>query len=92
MPKRERFGLFAKIESNFLNLLETIIIVALENKNNKLPLLDNARIDAEVLKHMIRTAYDIGIIESQNYLNLANQIIEISKMINGWRNYLSPNK
>lgn len=88
LSKRDRFGIYAKIENTFLNLLEFIITAALEIKFNKLNLLNSARIKTEVLKRLFRTAYQLNIITDKKYLKFELDLQEISKMINGWIRYL----
>ncbi len=56
---------------------------------NKIRVLEITRIKNEVLKHTIRTEYEFKIINEKEYLRLAGQIVEISRMINGWIRYLT---
>jgi len=45
------------------------------------------RLKAEVLKNLIRTEHELGVIKEKTYLYLSEQLIEISKQINGWITY-----
>ena len=71
-----------------LELTELILTASLENKNNKLPSLNSARIKIEVLKRLFRIANEINIIENKTYLNFELDLQELSKMTNGWIKYL----
>jgi len=88
IPKRDRFGIFLKIEGVFWEILELVVSAALESKTNKLPLLSKARIKVEVLKRLFRATYELNIIRDEKFLKFQSTLQEISKMINGWINYL----
>jgi len=60
----------------------------LEPKNNKLPILNSARIKIEVLKRLIRIIQELNIIEKKKYIELELDLQEISKMVTGWIKYL----
>jgi len=89
IPKRDRFGLHANIESVCLNILELIITAALEARENKKQILNTARIKIEVLKRLIRAENELNIIPAKTYLELELQLQEVSKMTNGWIKYLA---
>jgi len=88
ISKRDRLGIFSKIESICLALAELIISASFENRNSKMPLLCKARIKIEVLKRLIRMTPDLNIIQIQKYVELESELQEISKMTNGWIKYL----
>lgn len=88
IPKRDRFGIFLKIENVCLELFENTIAATFQQKYLKEGFLKNARTKIEVLKHLIRTSYELRIIRDEKYFQISSEIIEISKMINGWIKYL----
>ncbi len=92
VPKRDRFGIFAKIETVSLMLVELVITATFESKNQKLPSLNTARIKIELLKRLLRIANELNIIEQKKYIYLESQLQEISKMTNGWIKYLEQNQ
>lgn len=71
-----------------MDLAELILTASFETKNNKLPLLNLARIKIEVLKRLFRLTKEINIVENKIYINLETDLQEISKMTNGWIKYL----
>ena len=89
IPKRDHFGIHQKIENITLDLLELIISAALQDKNSKLMPLNSARIKIEILKRLIRISNNLKIIENKKYIQIENDLIEISKMISGWIKYLN---
>ena len=88
VPKKDRFGLFLKIENITQESVELCVTAALETKLDKLQSLSAARTKVELLKRFIRMAYELKIIEERKYLDFESDLQEISKMINGWIKYL----
>jgi len=88
IPKKDRFGVYLKIENNCLDVLELLIFASFEVKIKKLSKLNSSRIKIEVLKRLIRLIYELNIIERKKYIDLEKDLQEISKMVNGWIKYL----
>ena len=88
IPKKDRFGIYLKIENVCLEIIPLIVTAALESKNNKLLILNSTRIKIEVLKRLIRITNELNIIEKKKYIDLESDLQEISKMIAGWIKYL----
>lgn len=88
VSKRDKLGIYAEIERKVLNTFSLIISAVYKNKTEKYPVLEQARIQIELTKQLIRTAYEIKSLEERNYLRFAGMLQEISKMTNGWIKYL----
>ena len=88
IPKKDRFGIYLKIENICLEIISLIITSALESKNNKLPILNSTRIKIEVLKRLIRITQELNIIEKKKYIDLESDLQKISRMVAGWIKYL----
>ena len=88
LPKKDRFGIWLKIENICLEIINLIIAASFEAKTNKSSLLKSSRIKIEILKRLLRVTYELNIIENKKYLNLELDLQEISKMTNGWIKYL----
>jgi len=88
IPKKDKFGIWLKIESICLDTVNLIITASLEFRTNKLPILNSVRIKIETLKRLIRICEDLNIIENKYYINIEFDLCEISKMANGWIKYL----
>jgi len=69
--------------------LSLAIEAAFQNKCYKKETLEKLRIKNSVLQNLLRTENELKIIEDKTYLRIAEQIMEISKMNNGWINYLT---
>ena len=88
IPKKDRFGIYLKIENFCLDIVSLVITAALESKNDKFNTLNSARIKIETLKRLIRITQELKIIENKKYIILESNLQEISKMLNGWIKYL----
>ena len=89
LSKRDKLGIYSKIENICLETIQLVITASLESKPSKLPTLNSARIKIELLKKLIRTSNELDIISNDKYLELESDLQEISKMTNGWIKYLT---
>mgnify|MGYP001562791446 FL=1 len=71
--------------------MSDIVCAAFTPKTQKLPLLERVRVSLEILKHLVRTEYELRIIDEKTYLRIAELVIETSKMANNWIKYLVTN-
>lgn len=83
-PKEEKFSLGVKIEITILETLGYIISASYKSKYNKMELLTKASDTNDLLKILVRLAYETGSLNKQKYLSLEEKLIETGKMIGGW--------
>ncbi len=88
LTKRDKLGIHSEIENIALLTLRDIIGASLSSKVQKQATLERARTSLEVLKHLVRTEYELKIIDQKTYLRIEGQVIETSKQLNGWLKYL----
>lgn len=72
-----------------IEILSIAIETAFRPKNMKTGILETLRIKTNVLKNLVRTEYEIKIIDMKTYLRISEQLVEISKMTNGWINFVN---
>lgn len=89
LPKRDKLGLHAKTESISLEMLRSSISAAFESKENKAAHIKTLRIQTEISKHLLRSEFNLGIINEKYYIELQARLQEISKMANGWLKFLN---
>lgn len=87
--KRERFGIYLKIENICLEILSLVIEASFLPKSDKRKPLEKVRIKVEILKQLIRLCQEQDIIEEKKYFSLQEKLQEISKMIAGWIKYVT---
>lgn len=84
-PKKSRYTLGDKIDTRFLNVLELISIATYQNKDEKLHTLDRATMGVDVLKFLLRVAWELHILDDKKYTKLSEEIQEIGRQIGGWK-------
>ena len=87
IPKRDKLGLHAKVEDSCIEMLNLGIKASLETKVEKQEAIRKIRINAETLKYLIRTEFELKIIKEMQYLTLQEKLQEISKEAVGWERY-----
>jgi len=92
VSKRERFGLYARIEAAALECWTLSIEAALTEKSTKDAVLKKLRIAINVTKQLIRVAQELQIINDKNYFILQEKLVEASKMAHGWLAYMERNE
>ena len=88
LPKREKLGIHAEIERIMIDTIADIVRASLAPRVRKTDSLEKARVSIEVLKHLIRTEYELKVIEQKAYIRIESLLVEASKMTNGWIKYL----
>lgn len=87
-PKRERYNLGTRLENTCLLLMEHIVTAEQTLSVVKDKSLLEAHIKTEILKLLFRASVEQKLIRETNYFALSSEVIEIGKMITGWRRSL----
>lgn len=91
LAKRDRYGIYLKIESICLDALGLSIEAALLSRQRKTVTLEMLKIKIELLKQLVRIAHEMRIIEQRRYIALSADLVEASKMVSGWLKYINAN-
>lgn len=83
-PKLERYTLGQKIENTTLEILELTLQAAYLPKYRKIETIRKAGDKTDLLKYLLRLAYNAGAMNLKKYLLLEEKAIEIGKMFGGW--------
>jgi len=83
-PKQEKYSLGQKIENTILEILEFTLQAAYLPKYRKVDFIRKASDKADLLKFLIRLAYETKSINLKRYVILEGKILEIGKMLGGW--------
>lgn len=92
LPKGDKLGIHKEIENKTITVFSLVISAVYANKNKKVEILENLRVELEVLKQLIRAEYEIHILPEKSYILISEKIVEASKMTNGWLKYLTTQK
>jgi len=88
IPKKDRFGIFSRLENSCIDCLKKSIQAALTKRTDKYKLVGELRIEIGIMKQFVRLVYEINIIEFKHYREIQEKLQEISKMATGWWRYL----
>lgn len=87
-PKHEKYTLGQKIENTIIEALELTLSASYTVNVYKKDMLRKANNKIDLLKYLVRLAQETESVKLKNYLALEQAILEIGKMIGGWRRCL----
>ncbi|MEE9302765.1 MAG: diversity-generating retroelement protein Avd [Thiotrichaceae bacterium] len=82
LPRSRRFTLGEKIEIRLLELLELLIEAAYSR--NKIPLLQQANLKIDLIRHLWRLGYSLQSISIKPYEIGTKQLVELGMQTGGW--------
>lgn len=84
-PKTSRYTLGAKIDTVFIELLETLFRAS--HQKEKYILIVEANIKLDILKFLIRMSWEIKSLDNKKYIMLSKRLEEVGLMLGGWKKY-----
>lgn len=87
LPRLSRYTLGERIDSLFGDLLELTLKAGYSPKENKLAIINQAAIKLDALKFFLQIAWEMKVIDTKKYSRLAEPLVEIGKMLGGWRKH-----
>lgn len=84
-PKKARYTLGDKIDARFLNVLELVSIATYQGPVEKISTLDRATMGVDVLKFLLRVAWELHILDEKKYATLSDGVQEVGRQIGGWK-------
>lgn len=93
-PKKQRFVLGQQIENSAVQCLRLIVEANnVRSAQVTLAKLDDLNVELEVLRSLLRIAYEMHFIKTNSLAYIIGQIDEVGKMRGGWaKRYLSSSK
>lgn len=89
MPKKDKYSIGLKIDKGTLDLLELIITAgSIKGSDEKINMLTISSSKLDLLKLLVRLAYDIKAIDKKKYLSLEEGFQEIGRMLGGWLKFV----
>jgi len=83
-PKNQKFTLGNRLQNQLSDLLELYIQAYYAPTAEKKPLLTQANVQLEIIRHYFRLAYELGLYHSLRYQDFADRLHEIGRMTGGW--------
>ena len=83
-PRKDRYALGQKCETELIEILEAVILASSLSKQEKLPILKRASSRVDILRVLFQLGRDLKIIENKKYQTLESLSQEIGRMFGGW--------
>jgi hypothetical protein len=87
-PKHHRFSLGTRIEARAYAVLEQLVRAAYAERIRKAPLLDDANVALELLRHEFRIAFSQRLVSTGQVEHATRLIDEVGRQVGGWRRSL----
>ena len=84
VPRLDRYTVWQKSENLLLDVLEDIIRASQTSKDEKLPILEHASVQLNLLRVFLRLAQDVSALDMKKYIALETALDEIGRMLGGW--------
>jgi hypothetical protein len=88
IPKIHRYSLGTKIDSLFIELIESLVTATFLSKGEKLPFIRIGIRKLDTLNILILILFETKSIDTKKYIVLAEKTNEIGKMLGGWHGQL----
>jgi len=88
-PKDLRYTLGGKIDSLFIDIIESIFMASRLIREQKLPYLQRASLKLDTLKFFLQITWENKVLDNKKYIAISNHLTEIGRMIGGWQKQIS---
>ena len=85
IPRTERFGLGARIDNAFLDLLTALRRASFSEPKHKLPMLEISVVKIDDIKFFIQLLWENHLISNEQFIFFGNELEMIGKNVGGWR-------
>ena len=84
LPKDQRYSLGQRIDSLFIEAIESVAIAAFLSQTEKPPYVRLAIRKVDTLKILLMILWETKSIDDKKYIVLSEHLNEIGKMLGGW--------
>ncbi len=84
-PKKSRYTLGDKIDIRFLQILELLYTASYQKQVEKLPTLERALTGIDILKFLLRVAWELHSLDNKKYEVLSSELDKAGRQVGGWR-------
>ncbi len=88
LPKINRYSLGAKIDTLFIDLIESLAVATFLSKEEKLPFIRIGMRKLDTLNILLLVLFETKSLDTRKYIALSEKINEIGKMLGGWHGQL----
>lgn len=90
-PRLSRFTLGIKIDTVFTETIELLFLAGYTSKPQKLLIVQRAATKLDALKFFLNIAWELKALDNKKYIRLSEPLVEVGKMLGGWRKQLESN-
>ena len=84
VPKADRHSLWQRVEQSAISIIEQLFVASGRGKDGKLFPLEQASVQLNLLRILVRLAKDTKVIDQKKYALIQQSIDEIGRMLGGW--------
>lgn len=84
VAKQDRYTIWQRCEDGLLAFIEHILFASQTGMKDKLPILERASVQLNVLRVLVRLMKDVKAIDNRKYLAIEQGLDEIGRMLGGW--------
>ena len=84
LPKIHRYSLGTKVDTLFIELIESLAVATFLSKEEKIPYLRISMRKLDTLNILLLVLYETQSLDSKKYITISEKINEIGKMLGGW--------
>lgn len=88
LPKIHRYSLGTKIDTLFIDLIESLAVATFLSKEEKLPFIRIGIRKLDTLNILILILFETKSLDTKKYIFLSEKTNEIGKMLGGWHGQL----
>lgn len=84
LPKTVKYSLGLKIDTLFIDAIESIAIAIFVQRSDKLPYLKKAIARIDTLKVFLQLLWEMKSLDTKPYTAISEKVDEVGKMLGGW--------
>lgn len=89
LPKTHRYSLGGKIDTLFVETIESISVASFLTKTEKQPYVRLAIRKIDTLKVLLMVLWETKSLDDKKYITLSVQIEDVGRMLGGWNGQLT---
>ncbi len=89
LPKSHRYSLGTKIDTLFVETIESLAAASFSPREHKLPFVRLSARKFDTLKLILMVLWEIKALDNKKYIALSEKISEAGRMIGGWHGKLA---
>ena len=85
MPKKSRYTLGDKIDSQFIRVLELLYTASYQTAVDKLPTLHRCLSGIDTLKFLLQVAWEVRALDNKKYALLSEKLQSTGRQVGAWK-------